>query len=192
MLKKKTILGILAVGVTLYSGWLALSFFLDALVSIDPKISAAIIAAMTTVFVGLAAVIITQKQIKIREIENAHRDKKVIIYQKFLQTISAMQAGLNDKVTLNAPSEQELIDYLVDFKTEILLWGSPNVIKTHLDFNKASQNSGDVFLAVDNMYKAIREDMGLRNNGLNNLELVKLFLSDPEELDEIRSTSKNN
>jgi len=107
---------------------------------------------MTTIFVGIAAVIITQRQIKLREIEEAHREKKVEIYQKFMGTVTSLIAGQNEQVTIKAPTEQELIDYLVGFKTEILLWGSPKVIKSQLEFEKVSGSGGDVFMAVNNLY----------------------------------------
>jgi len=185
-------LGFVLIAGILYGLWMAVSFFISSLASADPKISAAIIGAMTTIFVGIAAVIITQRQIKIREIEEAHREKKVEIYQKFLSTVTSLIAGKNNQVTIKAPTEQELIDYLVEFKTEILLWGSPKVIKAQLEFERISGSNGDVFMAVDNLYKAIREDIGLSNSGLNNLELIKIFLKDPSELDKIRASNNAN
>ena len=184
-------LGLFLIAVALYLLWAGASFFIHALASADPKISAAIIAAMTTVFVGLAAVIITQKQTKLREIEEAHRKKKVEIYQKFLTTVISLIAGENEKVTMKAPTEQELIDYLVGFKTDILLWGSPKVIKSQLDFEATSAAGGDVLKAVDKIYQAIREDIGLSNKGLNNFELIKLFLKDLTELDRERASNKS-
>ena len=185
-------LGFVLIAGILYGLWMAVSFFISSLASADPKISAAIIGAMTTIFVGIAAVIITQRQIKIREIEEAHREKKVEIYQKFLSTVTSLIAGKNDQVTIKSPTEQELIDYLVEFKTEILLWGSPKVIKAQLEFERISGSNGNVFMAVDNLYKAIREDIGLSNSGLNNLELIKIFLKDPSELDKIRASNNAN
>ncbi len=47
-------------------------------------------------------------------------------------------------------------------------------------------------MAVNNLYKAIREDIGLSNAGLNNLELIKLFLKDPDELDRARASNRVN
>lgn len=168
--------------------WLSVSFFIEILREVDTKISAAILGAMATIFVGLTAVIITQRQTSMRDREEAHRAKKVEIYQKYLEMIAALMAGTNGNVSQEAPSEQELIDYLVEFKTQILLWGSPEVIKKQLEFQEASQGGGDIFLAVDNMHKAIRADIGLSNKGLNNSELVKMYLSDPKELDHLRAT----
>lgn len=75
----------------------------------------------------------------------------------------------------------ELINYLFRYKSEILLWGSPRVIKAQIEFEAVSGNgNGDVkalFKAVNEMYLAIREDIGLSNSGLTNLELVKLYLN---------------
>ncbi len=170
-----------------YLIWLGMSFFFTALATADAKISAAIIGAMTTVFVSISAVIITQRQTKAREVEEAHRAKKVEIYEKFIKTVTSIVAGENDEVSMQAPSQQELIDYLVDFKTEIMLWGSPEVIKAQLEFERVSKNGGDIFEAVNNLYKSIRKDIGLSNSGLNNLELIKLYLKDPNELDELRA-----
>ena len=184
------IIGFALIAVALYALWVIASFFVSSLAAADPKIAAAIIAAMTTVFVGLTAVIITQRQTNLREIAEAHRKKKVEIYQKFLETVISLIAGENEKVTMKAPSEQDLIDYLVDFKTEILLWGSPKVIKAQLAFEATTASRGDVLAAVDIIYKAIREDIGLSNSGLNNLELIKLFLKDPTELDRQRASNK--
>jgi hypothetical protein len=39
-------------------------------------------------------------------------------------------------------------------------------------------------LAVDNLYRAIREDIGLSNNGLAQFDLFKLFLKDAYLMDE--------
>ncbi|MGF1845333.1 hypothetical protein L4C39_19505 [Vibrio clamense] len=185
MLKKEFWLGILGftiIGFTIYGVWIAFGFFIDALASSDPKIAAAILGAMATIFVGLTAVIITQNQIKLRDREEAHRSKKVEIYEKYLETIQAMMSGANENVSIEAPSNQELVDYLVKFKSEIILWGSPEVIKMQLEFQRVSQNGGNIFIAVNNIHKAIRADIGLSNKGLNKLELVKMYLANPDEL----------
>ncbi len=183
------ILGFFLIAGILYALWLAVSFFITSLVSADPKISATIIGAMTTIFVGIVAVVITQRQIKLREIEDAHREKKVEIYQRYIYMIQSVIAGQNEQVTTEAPTEQELIDCLFEFKTDLLLWGSPKVIKSLLEFDRIHGSGGDVLMAVNNLYKAFREDIGLSNAGLNNLELVKINLKDPGELDKIRASN---
>jgi hypothetical protein len=78
---------------------------------------------------------------------------------------------------------------LVKFKTNIILWGSPKVLIAQADFELQSRVEGNIFLAVDNLYRAIREDIGLSNAGLPPLHLVKMYLSDPEELESLITSS---
>ena len=195
MLKKDfwlAALGFAIIGFIIYGVWIGFGFFIDALKSSDPKITAAILGAMATIFVGLTAVIITQNQIRLRDREEAHRSKKVEIYEKYLKTVQAIMSGTNENVSMEAPTNQELVDYLVKFKTEIMLWGSPEVIKMQLEFQRVSQKGGNIFNAVNNLHRAIRADIGLSNKGLNKLELVKMYLSDPDELNSKGEIEKGN
>lgn len=166
------------------SAWKILAFFVTQLITLDPKIAVPVIGAMTTAFITLAAAIITQRQTKLREREEAHREKKIEIYQKFIDLIAKMTAGESQTKIIEKPTEDELAKALYDYKKDILLWGSANVIKTQLNFQRITpENSNNILFAVDKMYKAIREDIGLSNTGLDNNELVKLFLTNPEELE---------
>lgn len=170
--------------------WLALELF-TLLAKLQNEVLAALSGAMATVLAGITAVIISQKQSKQRDIDESHRSKKVEIYKTFLDAVSGVMATQNENVSKKGPTDQELVDYLVEFKTELVLWGSPLVIKRQLEFEKASRNNGNIFTAVDNLYKAIREDIGLSNKNLNSHELVKMYLSDPGELDEILASNKS-
>ncbi|MFI3189405.1 hypothetical protein BCS42_05975 [Crenothrix sp. D3] len=178
------VLGFILVAGILYGGLKITVFFINGLVLADPKVSMPIIAAMIAAFVGITASIITQRQTKLREIDEAHRAKKVEIYQKFMFTITSMLSGNIEHLITKPPTEAELANKLFEFKQDILLWGSPKVIKSIVEMQKNSTNVNyDPLPIVDNIYKAIREDIGLSNSGLNNLELIRLFLTDPEKLD---------
>jgi len=89
----------------------------------------------------------------------------------------------NYKTTIKIVSEQDLIDFFVKYKTQLVLWGSPEVINAQLNFEQVTQKGGDILSAVDRTYRAIRADIGLSNNRLNDLQLIKLILSNPDELD---------
>ncbi|MGB4498053.1 MAG: hypothetical protein WBI40_05085 [Methylococcaceae bacterium] len=147
------------------------------------KASAVIIGTMITASAGITVALLTQQKIKLREIEESHRPKKVEIYQNFLNTVTAIIGGQNENISIQAPSEQELADYMFKFKMDILLWASPNVIKAQLEFENVSESGGDVLIAVNNVYKAMREDIGLSNSGLDNLELIKIFLNEQGRID---------
>lgn len=189
--KKELFLGFILIIILIYLGWITISFFIDSLIKADPKISASIIAGMFTILAGLSAVIITQKQIKNREIQEAHRNKKIEIYTIFITTATSMLALENDKLSIKAPTEEELMDILFQFKRDILLYGSPKVIKSQIEFMKIAQHSSErVIEGIDSLYKAMREDIGLSNSGLNNYELIKMFVTDPDELDKTMSSNK--
>jgi len=178
-----TIFGLILLAGICYGLYLLAIEVIALLVRLKPEVLVAIIGAMATVFAGLAAVIISNKQSKQRDIDESHRAKKVEIYKDFLDAVSGQMAKDNEHVSKEGFSEQELIDYMVEFKTNILLWGSPQVIKLQLEFEKVSKEGGNILVAVNNLYKAIREDIGLSNKGLNDYELIKIYLKDPSELD---------
>jgi len=173
-----------------YLLWLVAARLLTFLESANPSVSAAIVGAMATVLVGVGGALHTQSQIKKREIEEAHRARKVEIYKDFLDIAARMMANGNENVSLKPPSQQELVDFMVGFKTNVVLWGSPKVINAQLNFQKISSEGGHVLKAVDQLYKAIREDIGLSNRGLDRHQLVKMYLSNPDEMDEMSASNK--
>lgn len=182
MLLLATVLTLSAAG---YGTWKIVAFFVQKLTSINPAVTASIIGAMATVSAGVAAVIITQKQTKAREIAEAHREKKVEMYDKFLVTITRVIKNLNENETVQSEgiSETELISSMFEFKRQIILWGSPKVIKAQLEFEAVAARGDNVFLSVDNLYRAIREDIGLSNSGLAQFDIFKLFLKDADQMD---------
>src|SRR5690554_4038245 len=173
-----------------YLTWIVLARLLMFLESANPSVSAAVVGAMATVLVGVGGALYTQAQIKKREIEEAHRERKVELYKGFLDMVSKMMAEQNENVSLKPPSPQELVDFMVEFKTNVVLWGSPKVINAQLNFQKVSESGGNVLFAVDELYKAIREDIGLSNKGLDKRQLVKMYLRDPGELDAMSDSNK--
>ena len=173
-----------------YLVWIILARLLMFLESANPSVSAAVVGAMATVLVGVGGALYTQAQIKKREIEEAHRERKVELYKGFLDMVARMMSEQNENVSLEPPSQQELVDFMVEFKTNAVLWGSPKVINAQLNFQKVSESGGNVLFAVDELYKAIREDIGLSNKGLDKRQLVKMYLRDPGELDAMSASNQ--
>lgn len=173
------VLGLTVIAGFGYGIWLLARAFVDAISAASPEVSAAIVGAMATILVGVSAVLISQVHERKRAAEEAHRLRKVEIYQGFIDMVSRMIGASNENLSVTEPDPQELIHYLFRFKADILLWGSPKVIIAHIDFENVS-GGGDTkktFSAVNSLYLAIREDIGLSNHGLKNLELVKLYLN---------------
>lgn len=127
-----------------------------------------------------------QKQIREREIEESHRERKVAIYLEFVNMVSAFMQGSNPENKKKPPSQQQLLDRIEKFQNGILLWGGPGVLKAYLNYRIiAGKGSDQLFPSIDALYRAIREDIGLSNEGLAELDTVRLYLKDPDELDQL-------
>lgn len=174
------ILALVMVAALGYGAWQLVVVFIAAITAVSPEVMAAIVGAMATILAGVAVVLLSQAHERKRAAEEAHRLKKVEIYKEFIEMVSKMLGSSNEHLEIKGPEMPELINYLFRYHSEILLWGSPRVIKAQIEFEAVSGNvSGDEkasFKAVNEIYLAIREDIGLSNSGLTNLELVKLYL----------------
>ncbi len=174
------VLGLTLIGVIGYGIWLLARAFVDAISAASPEVSAAIVGAMATILVGVSAVLLSQAHERKRAAEEAHRLRKVEIYQGLIDMVSRLIGATNENLSVKEPDPQELVQYLFKFKSDILLWGSPKVIRAQIEFEtvSGSGNTKKVFSAVNSLYLAIRDDIGLSNSGLSNLELVKLYLNE--------------
>lgn len=171
---------LIAIGAIGYLLVLLIRSFISAIEGATPTVVAAVIGAMATTLVGISAVLISKARERKQAAEEAHRLKKVEIYQAFIDTITRMLGSGNKNLTIKEINPQELANYLFKFKSDLLLWGSPKVIQAQIAFETGS-GSGDtqkIFKSVNAIYLAIRDDLGLSNSGLNNLELIKLFLNE--------------
>lgn len=172
--------------------------FAQAIFSVDADVAAAIIGAILTAAGGWGATLYTQKQIKKRESDNAHRQKKVDIYFDFMILVRRIVSGeVRSEAKKNAGRSKlpitEAIKSMRKFQTEVMLWSSPSVLNAYQNFqamfvgNKAAPQ---MLPAIDKLYRAMREDIGLSNRGLEYDSLVKMYLKNPSELD--NSLAENN
>jgi hypothetical protein len=186
------VIGLALLAGLLFGVWEALAHFFGLLSAASPEVAAAVIGGMSTALVGIAAALFAHRSARIRASEDAHRVKKVEIYRGFLEIVARQMANENDKVNIKQLKESELIKFLVTFRSDIILWGSPSVINAFRNFNVQCQTGGiSMFNAVDGLYRSIRHDIGLSNWGLESNALVKMYLSDPSELDAL-ATANNS
>lgn len=174
------VLGVVLIVVIACIFWVFAKSFVEALAGARSEVAAAIVGAMATVLVGVSAVLISQAHERRRSREEAHRLKKVEIYQEFIGVVTRMIGAANQNLTIKEIDQAELVNYLFRYKSDILLWGSPRVVRAQIRF-ESEAGGGNVkllFRLVSELYLAIRDDIGLSNSGLNNLELVKLFLNE--------------
>lgn len=127
---------------------------------------------------------------KAKEISDSHRPAKIEVYNTFFDIVERfMDAGKNKNENLNPESEEipkELNDQFTQLSRGMIVWASPRVIKAWSKFREQageSKTSTDILIAVDDVLQAIRADLGNSNFGLTKGDVVKLYLSNPGEMD---------
>lgn len=178
--------------VMVYGFFVAVRWVFMGIVGLDEKISAAIIAACATVFVSVATVVYTQQKTKSREIDNSHRSQKMEIYKQFMDkaVIGLLKASKEKKIE-SPEYQKELEDLFFAFTGDVIVWGSPAVIRAYTSFRNTGSNP-DIVLRIDDLLQAMRKDLGNSNWTLNRGDLIKLFITDPESLDALINSKKKD
>ena len=166
--------------------WMAMSKFISLIAAVEPKVSVIVIGAILTALFGLAGVLYTQRQTKLREIDEAHRPNKVEIYSEFIEIVQRIITKDNEDSPFEKLEQDELTLFLAKFQRSMMLWSRPSVITAYAEFDtltKTKAGPEELLPAIDELYREMRKDIGLSNEGLLKNQLVKFHLTDPESLD---------
>lgn len=155
----------------------------------DAKQAPAVVAAAAVISASIFSAVITQGQIKEREIAETHRLNKISVYEDFSDLyLEVMQVS---KHKPNSPqlakAQQKVVDHMLDFSKRAMLWASPEVLRAYNRFRSIGSPESakkEIVLRVDDVLQEMRRDLGLGNSGLKRGTLIKLYLSDPENLGE--------
>lgn len=158
---------------------LSLLFFLLQ-VSIWLKENNVIAVPIITAIIGLIGVMWTQWQSKSRDIAESHRSSKIETYSLFFDIIEEIQRGSKKNQEINILSDEELQAKFEKLNRGFILWGSDEVIQAWIAFRKNS--SENTLAKIDNVYRAIRKDLGHKDRKLKNLDLIRINLSNPDEI----------
>ena len=80
--------------------------------------------------------------------------------------------------------QRHLADYFLEFTAELIVWGSPKVIRERSQLKRCG-NQPRILIMMDAILRAIREDLGHSNRGIERGDLIGLFLTDPERFREL-------
>lgn len=164
----------------------------------EKEVASAVLAGALAVSAAIIGAGLTHYSAKAREVEEAHRLHKIEVYTEFTDLIvdgfSMVREmdGLTDeeKLVRQAEMMEEIQGGFLSFSKKLLLWGSPEVLHEYQEFRafgQAPENAGDphVLLHGDDVFRAMRKDLGLANEGLKRGDLMKLFISNPQEIDRL-------
>jgi len=155
---------------------------------LDKNVQSAIITAVVTIGATVFAVIYNQRKTKEREIAEEHRSHKVEIYKEFMiMIVDILRHNKVKTKTTGNPADnlpEGVEDQMYKFTRNIIVWGSPDVIKAYTQFRNLGENDvPNILIILDTLLKEIRADLGNSNKGLQTGDLIKLFITDPENLD---------
>ena len=173
--------------------WQAIAGIGRWLSTLQSDVAAATVAASATVLVGVLGVLLSQWFTKGREIAEAHRAKKVELYRSFIQVMLKHLKEAKDRTgdSGDLTPNEEVVDFFRGFAGDLMLWGSPEVVRRFQRFRTLSaRGNEDVLLAVDDLLRAMRSDLGNRTWTLPRGSLIKILLTDPERLDEVLAKRK--
>lgn len=179
MKTKQLAIAVVSLLVIAIAFWLLVSLASAWLRSFESSVSAALVTAA----IGLLGLWYAQWHSKGRDIAESHRSSKIEVYGTFFDIVEKLQ---EDKLSREKLAGGNIPDWLrANFRKlnrGLLLWASPTVIKAWLNFRAATTTGGNILLAMDTMYRAIRKDLGNSNFGLKKGDLVRIALKDPDEL----------
>ena len=180
---KDTILATLAFAViffVLYLLYVVVNAFVVLILSMNVSVSAPLLGGVLTVLGSVISILLSQYYTKKRESQDAFRQKKIEIFEKHLSFVIDMMELQKIEGKCHA-DDKELAKRMMAFKCDLIKWGNPKVIKAQIEFENLSLKQKDdhraLFVAFDELYLAIRKDLGFSNRGLNNQELLALILT---------------
>ncbi|MHA2855499.1 hypothetical protein ACXZ7E_16000 [Paenibacillus lautus] len=182
--KTIAVVGIAIIAVILIGIILIIYSFTKLFFSIEKEVSAAIIATMGTILVSVFSVIYTKYLEKKRMIEQELRDKKLPMYELFVNYWFDLM--YKKKLTGKAMEEKEMVAFFKEFTQGLLVWGSDGVISKWSDFRVKMVNNKDGFnerfiIEFEELLLEIRKDTGHKNTKLKKGELLGLFINDIEK-----------
>jgi hypothetical protein len=168
---------ILVAGGIIWLMYNGIKFIWSTLSAVNPSLAVGIIAAGSTVFVSLATVLISKRLEQKALIKNQQREKKIPIYEELLEFLFKIARASKDGK--NMPTEEEITDFMFRFTQTLIIWGSDDVVLAFVKFRDPSQGKhSNILFAVEDIWSAIRKDLGHSNKGISKGMLLRLIIND--------------
>lgn len=156
------------------------NFIISIFKTLNPNVVAAIVVASATIIASTITIVLGRYFEAKRERVAVHRDKKIDLYDKFLEKLFVFFLGNDEE-----KKEINLVSFLKENHRKLILWSSPNVIKTYTEWSallSASPNNPKAksMIKMMDLYLALRKDLGHSNKGINHGHLIRFMLKRPE------------
>lgn len=176
------------------STWVYLNALPTEIITNLTTVTGAVVVATITVVAGR----FFEKQ---KDIETKLREKKLLAYEPFMKFwLTRLLPDKSSKdVRTQGKAQQpdkasdennnDILAALRTFTADAVLWGSVDVVERFLEFRRltfledtAKDKSFRVLYAFDDVLFAIRRDLGNSTSGLKPGDLIKMIITDPDNL----------
>lgn len=176
----------LAVAALMLWGAIALArTFWDAFIQLNPTVAAGLLAAVATVLVSVVSVLYAKHLEQRLALRKEHREKKIPVYEDLIAFIFKVLYSVKPEGK-SSMSTKEMIDTHSKLTQKAIVWASDDVVQAFHRFRIASLSAETdkvrVALAVENLFLAIRRDLGHENKNLHTGQLLQLFINDLHKL----------
>lgn len=158
--------------------------------SAAPQVAAAIVAGSATVLVSVLSLILSRRWERQRDLEQEIRQKKIPIYEDFMEFWFRLFHG--GKAGVNPPTVEEITKFFITFPEKLIIWGPDELIKGYAEFrrqhfmvpieNPPPEKVREMLLDFEKLLYTLRIDIGHKNEKLRPTDLLSLFMTDIEEL----------
>lgn len=154
---------------------------------IPPAIAATLFIGCLTVTGSVGVTLWTTRNRRISDIERDHRLQRAQVYEELFKNIFTV--FMSARLKVESPSEDEMIRYMFDFNRRVILWGSPQILKSWGEFRTlapegshlSEEKNLEVLIALENFLLAVRRDLGHSNEGLDTGDLLQVFMNAAKE-----------
>ncbi|MDH0447474.1 MULTISPECIES: hypothetical protein [Shewanella] len=178
----QTTLGLLVICGIVFAAYFLIKEVWSIFKSIDPQLSAGIIAASATVLVSVFTVMFSKRQEHKVDIENQIRSKKIPVYEKIIEFI--FQITFAEKLGKKQPSEKEMVKFFADTTRDLVIWGSQDMVSAFGDFKvglaelESNNDPAYVLSIVEDLLIALRKDLGHKQKDIKRGDILRLYIND--------------
>lgn len=176
-----------AIGAGLY---LLVKALWTAFAALNPQMGAALVTGFFTITVSISAVALGRYLEKAKEVEVAYRDKRLKVYEDFVDRFFALTTESASEDT----KQKEFTKFLRDFNKKMILWGGSRTVHTYVAMMHRITDDATAAKSVFSMetfYQAMRKDLGLENRALEKGDLLALLLRS-DDFRRLLAASKTN
>lgn len=179
----KTLLGALpglaVVGLLGFGFYRFLVGLLQEFGNLDSEIAKVVAAGSLTVLVSVGTLVLGKILEARAAVRQDLRDKKTGVYEKTIHEVySILFSEMLGKEKLTEDQAKAVVAELAEILT---IWGSDRVLKSFGDFKVKTMESPEAINSlfyIEDLWYAIRKDLGHKNKGLGRGDILRVFVND--------------